>query len=378
MRLLAARARVVAVASCLLVLGLIAAPAASAEPGDFDSSFGSGGTAVSELNTGLSAATEVEDVIVDSTGRILVAGSTSRSPGSDTLFVERYEANGTLDTSFGNDDGVFELPLSGEDVADGITRLALQPNGDIVVATSAADTSPTVGPPQLLVAQLTPAGSLDPSFDASGTPGYVQEQVDSNALTPIPADSTTPAGVAVAPSTGDIWVDGEASFASSGDAFLDCLTSSGTDCASDSAGTAYEFGSGPMPSSQAVGIVIEADGSILTGLEASDSSGDGEFGLAHFTADGALDTTFGSGGASLAYPGGTAPGGCQLGSNSARRGWQPDRASRRNRNNERVSGTDGLHPTGCGRPFIWLRRNGDVPGHHRRRQHGDVRPRGAA
>jgi len=311
MRLLERRGGILALASCLLFFGLVAAPAASAAPGDFDSSFGSGGTAVSELNTGSAAATEVEDVIVDSSGRILVAGSTTPSTGSDdTLFVERYDANGTLDTSFG-DHGVFELTppaLSGEDVADGTTRLALEPDGDVVVATSAA----TLGVSQLLVVEVTPAGSLDTSFNAGGTPGYVQEQVDSNALTPIPADLTVTQGLAVAPSTGDIWVDGEASFAAGTDAFLECVSSSGTACGSDSAGTAYDFGSVSSPNSQAAGIVIEADGSILIGVEASDSSGDGEFGLAHFTAAGSLDTTFGSDGVSLAYPGGTPQAGATL------------------------------------------------------------------
>jgi uncharacterized delta-60 repeat protein len=44
-------------------------------------------------------------------------------------------------------------------------------------------------------------------------------------------------------------------------------------------------------------------------VEAADGSGDGEFGLAHFNADGSLDTTFGDDGVSLAYPGGTAQAG---------------------------------------------------------------------
>jgi len=85
MRLLEGRGRVLALASCLLVLGLVAAPAASAAPGDFDSSFGSGGTAVSELNTGSTASTQVQDVIIDSAGRILVAGSTNASAGSNDV-----------------------------------------------------------------------------------------------------------------------------------------------------------------------------------------------------------------------------------------------------------------------------------------------------
>jgi uncharacterized delta-60 repeat protein len=299
MRLLG-RGWILALASSLLVLGLVAAPAASAAPGDFDSSFGSGGTAVSQLNTGLTASTQVADVITDSAGRILVAGATTPTGSDHVLFVERYEANGTLDTSFGTD-GVFELTpsaLSGEDVANGTTRLALEPDGDIVVATSAD----TAG----LVVEITPAGSLDTSFNAGGTPGYIQEQVASHASMPITADQTVPAGVAVAPATGDIWVDGLASFAAGNDAFLDCLTPSGTDCASDSEGTAYDFGSVSSPSYQAAGIVIEADGSILIGLGALDASGNGELGLAHFNADGSLDSTFGSDGVSLAYPGGTA------------------------------------------------------------------------
>ncbi|HEY5317730.1 MAG TPA: PKD domain-containing protein [Solirubrobacteraceae bacterium] len=301
MHLFAGQRRVVALASSVLVLGLAGAPAASAAPGDFDSSFASGGTVLPQLSTGSSATMQVQDVVVDSAGRILVAGSTATSSGSDAvLYVERYEANGALDTSFGND-GVFELAVSGEAVgSDGLIRLALEPDGDIAVATTAE----MAGVPELLVAQVTPAGSLDTSFDSADTPGYVQQQVDSHGVTPIVADETTVGGLAVAPTTGDIWVDGQGTFGSSQDAFLECLTSSGTPCGSDSTGTAYDFGSGSSPSAQAAGIVVEADGSILIGLEISDTSGD-ELGLAHFTADGSLDSTFGSAGVSLAYPGGT-------------------------------------------------------------------------
>jgi hypothetical protein len=128
---------------------------------------------------------------------------------------------------------VFKLAVKAEtDVENGDLRLALQPNGDIVVASTASQ-----GLAELFVARLTPNGSLDTSFNAAGTPGYVQQDVESYG-SHTSAKATDADGVAVAPSTGDIWVDGDATFASSTDAFLYCLTSAGAACASDSAGTA--------------------------------------------------------------------------------------------------------------------------------------------
>jgi uncharacterized delta-60 repeat protein len=117
--------------------------------GSLDSSFGSGGKVTTDLGIGVSH--EVDDLVVQPDGRIVVAGA-----GGGYFLLARYNANGSLDTSFDGDGKlVHNIGLS----AGGISDLALQPDGRIIAAGGG-----TVG----LVARYNPGGSLDSSFGTSG------------------------------------------------------------------------------------------------------------------------------------------------------------------------------------------------------------------
>lgn len=65
--------------------------------GDFDTSFGTGGT-YQETAAGY----QLGDVVMQPDGKILVTGSKLNSNGKKRFFLRRYLSNGTPDTSFGN------------------------------------------------------------------------------------------------------------------------------------------------------------------------------------------------------------------------------------------------------------------------------------
>lgn len=129
-----------------------------------DPSFGTNGA----LNTGL---TEYDYVIfdLDAAGRAYLA---NRDRNSDPLTVHRLNADGGIDTTFGNN-GVVEF--SPAYVDDSVSQIAVDSFGRLILLgrLEVSDTDPTVG----FVARLTNSGALDLSF---GTGGFVRYQMSEN------------------------------------------------------------------------------------------------------------------------------------------------------------------------------------------------------
>ena len=134
---------------------------AIAAAGQLDSSFGKGGIFLAQ-NAGL-ANTTAAAAAIDSSGRILVAGQAPMNTGEQPA-VLRLNSNGTLDTSFGNR-GVASINLAqgGGEIATG---LVVQASGKIVVSVSfgTADAAPT-----LALARFNANGTVDTSFGNSGS-----------------------------------------------------------------------------------------------------------------------------------------------------------------------------------------------------------------
>jgi uncharacterized delta-60 repeat protein len=90
------------------VIGLLAALSipvhAGAAPGDLDTSFGSGG----KVTTAIGAGGYGQDVAIDGSGRIVVAGYSSNGTDDDFAVV-RYTASGALDTTFGSGGMAYSL-----------------------------------------------------------------------------------------------------------------------------------------------------------------------------------------------------------------------------------------------------------------------------
>ena len=124
--------------------------------GSFDASFGANGTAVvTNLSSDAAAA-----VTIQTDGKIIAAGGASNGSNFDFAVI-RFNANGSIDTSF-DSDGIVTTPiLTGDDAARSV---AIQPDGKIVA--SGIGRSGTNS--KFAVVRYNPNGSVDTSFGASG------------------------------------------------------------------------------------------------------------------------------------------------------------------------------------------------------------------
>jgi len=96
------------------------------------------------------------DLAVQPDGKIIAAGKSLINLISGNLLVARFNANGTLDTTFASD-GVLDLNLGGADWAEAVT---LQTDGKIVLGGVADD--------NFVAARLLSSGTLDVTFDTDG------------------------------------------------------------------------------------------------------------------------------------------------------------------------------------------------------------------
>jgi uncharacterized delta-60 repeat protein len=118
--------------------------------GSADSTFGSGGRVTTDFLG--SANDSAAAVVRQADGKLVVAGAIGGIGG-----VARYNADGSLDTSFGN---AGQAPSTGFNVTD----VALQSDGKIVVVGVATVTVPYA----TAVARYNPDGTLDTSFGDAG------------------------------------------------------------------------------------------------------------------------------------------------------------------------------------------------------------------
>jgi uncharacterized delta-60 repeat protein len=315
--------------------------------GSPDSSFGSGGVTYYSA----SAYSAADGVALQPNGKILVCGHTSvktKGVTSNAILVTRYNPNGTLDTSFatkgtftwdygpGGDDAssmsllsdgsvlvagsvnnglpggasvaVFKLSPTGSLVTSygtnglfltnpgnaggGANAIALAPNGDAILAGGTKLSTPSGLADAGLIVAVTPAGTLDTGFNGTGflateAPGYnVLGFVDvtmqgSNILV-----CGGPTGNQLQGGTGGLL----ARYSLSG--ALDTTFGAG---GYFTTGNAFSFGA----------LALEPDGSIVAGGLQNYVGTDGvthtEMAFAHLTADGAIDTGFGTLGTGFAY-----------------------------------------------------------------------------
>jgi uncharacterized delta-60 repeat protein len=129
-----------------------------------DSAFGTGGLVTTELDF---AAQYASSVALLADGRILVGGA-SGSRGLRELTIWRLLADGQFDAGFGSA-GVATTDLGSD---DGISAMALQPDGAILAAGSTVDVFADDGSDAVL-ARYLPNGTLDGSFSG----GYVISDV---------------------------------------------------------------------------------------------------------------------------------------------------------------------------------------------------------
>src|SRR5690348_16489289 len=231
--------------------------------GTLDTSFGTGGQASVEFFAPpMQGAQEfARAVLVQPDGKILVAGSARQgqirfAPIQGAL--ARFNANGTLDTSFGAGGKILSSSLP-----NGITALGLDAAGDIF-------TLP-------IRAEFSPSGQAD----AAVTPAPITASSHGGSSAFLPSGQFVLAnGFSVARHDDDIQVqrfNADGSLASASPAF-DYSGAAGLDQARDSA----------------LAVAVQANGQAVVGGAHFLSTS--LFGVARVNPDGTLDTSFGSGG----------------------------------------------------------------------------------
>jgi uncharacterized delta-60 repeat protein len=127
--------------------------------GTLDSSFGSSGEEVSNLTGG---SDQARSVAVQSDGKIVAAGFANGS-----IAVVRYNVNGSLDSSFGGrGTGIVFTNISRGSYDQGYS-MVLQPDGKIVVAGTTIPKNAT-NTLDLALVRYNADGTLDSSFGSGG------------------------------------------------------------------------------------------------------------------------------------------------------------------------------------------------------------------
>jgi len=240
--------------------------------GTLDSFFGTAGRSIVDTSDDDRATC----IAVQNDGKIVVAGSAFIGGGAN-FSILRYNANGSLDTSFAGD-GTFNFTFGSEDICQAI---AVQGDGKIVMA----GYSNNPGNNDFAVARITSVGVLDTTFDTDGklTTAFGDDD-RANAVVIQPDGAIVVAGS---------WDGGSSDFAiarySGVNGALD-TTFSG-DGRQNISFAASGFGDAEFCKA----LALQSDGKLLM-AGYTNQSGNNDFGLVRLKSDGSLDSGFATGG----------------------------------------------------------------------------------
>lgn len=130
--------------------------------GTLDTSFGSGGIATTTFPK--SSYQSIYAIGIQPDGKI-VAGGTALVSGTETWALARYNTNGTLDTSFGSRGRLTFDPNPTSNTADSIKDLLIQPDGKIV-AVGTNNYIPSVQ--TVPIVRFLAGGKVDTTFSGDG------------------------------------------------------------------------------------------------------------------------------------------------------------------------------------------------------------------
>ena len=271
--------RIFAASAAMLLVFLRAGQIAWAAAGDPDPTFGSGGHVFTDFSGNSDYAFAIR---LQPDGRIVVAGQSGVYPVFHAALA-RYNTTGQLDQTFGTGGKVI-TPLDAG--GDGLSAIALQPDGKIVAAGSVIhDNWPT----SFMLARFNSNGTLDGSFGNQGTvaTSFGDSYASANALV-LQADGTiTVVGVSGAGPYSELNDFALARYNSNGS--LDQSFGNGGKVKTHFPGV-YNTGS------RATAAALQPDGKLVVAGTYKNEGTTRQFGLARYNSNGGLDTTFGSGG----------------------------------------------------------------------------------
>ena len=212
---------------------------------------------------------------IQSNGKIVAVGESTDNATNSNFAVARYNANGSLDTTFSGD-GRLITDLGGWDHAYGV---AIQTNGKIVVVgTRCNDSACTVGS-NLAVVRYNANGTLDTTFHGTG-----------KQLVGFPGELTGSSGGVVIQSNGKIVAGGGVGNTSNTDIAVFRFNANGSLDNTFSGDGKQRITFGPSTSENAGwgrDVAIQPDGKIVV------SGGTGnDFAVVRLNSNGTLDATF--------------------------------------------------------------------------------------
>ncbi len=260
--------------------------------GGLDTTFGAGGKIAIDFNVG-DAENNCRAIALQRDGKIVLAGYTYMGENVD-FAIARLNSDGSSDTSFGA--GIGKMTLSfdlGGDNADVATALAIQENGRIVIGGYARTVASGT---DFAIARLLPDGSLDSSFNQSGKVTVGFDLLGST------SKNDYAEAVAI-DATGRIIVGGRAS--ASGNSSFDfavarLLPNGQLDPDFDADGRAtIAFDLGASGDDEARSLTLQPDGKIVLGGIVDTSLGPGrnyDIAATRLLPNGLMDSSFGIGG----------------------------------------------------------------------------------
>jgi len=146
----------------LITIFLNFASFAFAAPGNLDPTFGMGG----KVTTAVGTEDRGNAMVLQPDGKIVVGGRTRPGATRYDFALARYNADGSLDTSFGTGGTVLTSLNRATAPEDEILALVLQPDGKIIAVGSARAASGAFISTGIV--RYNPNGSLDSSFGNGG------------------------------------------------------------------------------------------------------------------------------------------------------------------------------------------------------------------
>lgn len=256
---------------------------AHAADGDLDPTFGSAGQVTTDFNQSTDIAYAVA---LQTDGKIVVAGTTYKNNdySSEDFAIARYNANGTLDTTFGVN-GKVTTDFPG--LAAVASAVVVQPDGKILVAGGAFPLFTFAGDFKLV--RYNPNGSLDTTFGSGGIVTTSFQGQGSYAFSlALQSDGKIIAA-------GTAFVSFSSDDSSNTDFALARYNADGTpDTTFGSSGEVTTDFDGF--NDDAFSVLVQPDGKIVAVGSAKNPTNYYDFALARYLADGTIDTTFGSAG----------------------------------------------------------------------------------
>jgi|GEM_PF-1349979 len=241
--------------------------------GGLDPTFGTGGIAV--INNANNLSDQARAVAVQSDGKIVVGGEIVVGAPDGLAVINRLNADGSLDTTFGNGGKI----VGPQETLGG---LAILPDGKILTVGSIRQS--TIPMQNFVLTRYNPNGTLDTTFGAGGY-AYIAPQTEPVVFTIGNALVIQPDGKIVATGTGSIYPEG--------DKFL--VARFNADGSRD-----QSFGSEGVVftriiggEAQALAVALQPDGKIVASGSVEANQMTRNFALARYKTDGSIDPDFG-------------------------------------------------------------------------------------